>query len=44
MFDADKSTVMEVPGVRERPDEVVGLPDFPTQLSHLQMRVPELSF
>ena len=43
MFDADKSTVVEVPGVRECPDEVVGLPNFLTQLSDLLMRFPELS-
>ena len=43
MFDADESTVVEVPGVRERPDEVVGLPNFLTQLSDLLMCLPELS-
>ena len=43
MFDAEESSVMEVPGVRERSDEVVGLPNFLTQLSDLLMCLPELS-
>ena len=43
MFDASKSTVVEVPGVREGPDEVVGLPNFLTQLANLLVRFPELS-
>ena len=43
VFDANESTVVEVPGVRERPDEVVGLPNFLTQLSDLLMCLPELS-
>ena len=43
VFDTNKSTVVEVPGVRERPDEVVGLPNFSTQLANLLMRIPELS-
>ena len=43
MFDADKSTVVVVPGVRERPDEIVGLPNFLTKLSDLLMCLPELS-
>ena len=44
VFDTNKSTVVEVPSVKEGLDKIVGLPDFPTQLSNLQMRVPELSF
>ena len=43
MFDAEKSLVMEVPGVRESANEVVGLPNFSTQLANLLMRIPELS-
>ena len=43
MFDADKSTVVEVPGVRESADEVVGFPKFSTQLANLLVRIPELS-
>ena len=43
MFDADETSVMVVPGVRKSPDEVVGLPNFPTQLSDFLMRFPELS-
>ena len=43
VFDTNKSTVVEVPSVKEGLNEVVGLPDFPTQLSNLLMRIPELS-
>ena len=43
MFDANESTVVEVPSVKEGLNKVVGLPDFPTQLSNLLMRIPELS-
>ena len=43
MFDADESTVVEIPGVEESLNKIVGLPDFPMQLSNLLMRVPELS-
>ena len=43
MFDAEKTSVVEVPGVREGANEVVGLPNFSTQLANLLMRVPELS-
>ena len=43
MFDAEETSVMEVPGVRESANEVVGFPKFPTQLANLLMRFPELS-
>ena len=43
MFDAEETSVMVIPGVRETPDEVVGLPNFPTQLANLLMHFPELS-
>ena len=43
MFDANKSTVVEVPSVKEGLDEVMGLPNFLTQLANLLMRFPELS-
>ena len=44
MLNTDESTVVEVPGMEKSLDKIVGLPDFSTQLSNLQMRVPELSF
>ena len=43
VFDANEATVVEVPSVKEGLNKVVGLPDFPTQLSNLLMRIPELS-
>ena len=43
VFDANEATVVEVPGVKESLNEVVGLPDFSAQLSDFQMRVPELT-
>ena len=43
MFDANKSTVVEVPGVRESANEVVGFPKLSTQLANLLMRISELS-
>ena len=44
MFDADKSTVVEVPSVKEGLDKIVDLPDFSAQLSDFQVRVPKLTF
>ena len=43
VFDANEATVVEVPSVKEGLNKIVGLPDFPTQLSNLLMRIPELS-
>ena len=43
VFDANEATVVEVPSVKEGLNKVVGPPDFPTQLSNLLMRIPELS-
>ena len=43
MFDAEEASVMEVPGVRKSANEVVGLPNFSTQLANLLMCIPELS-
>ena len=43
VFDANEATVVEVPSVKEGLNKIVGLPDFPTQLSNFLMRIPELS-
>ena len=43
VLNADEATVVDVPSGREGLNEIVGLPDFPMQLSNLLMRVPELS-
>ena len=43
MLDAGEPTMMDVPGGKERLDKIMGLPNFPTQLSNLLMRIPELS-
>ena len=43
MFDAEEASVVEVPGMRESANEVVGLPNFSAQLANLLMRIPELS-
>ena len=44
VFDTNKSTVVEVPSVKEGLDKIVGLPDFSVQLSDFQVRVPKLTF
>ena len=44
VFDANETLVVEIPGVKESLDEVVGLPDFSVQLSDFQVRVPKLTF
>ena len=44
VFDANETSVVEVPSVKESLDEVVGLPDFSAQLSDFQVRVPKLTF
>ena len=44
VFDTNKSTVVEVPSVKEGLDKIVGLPDFSAQLSDFQVRVPKLTF
>ena len=44
VFDADETSVVDVPSRKESLDEVVGLPDFSAQLSDFQVRVPELTF
>ena len=44
VFDTNKSTVVEVPSVKEGLDKIVGLPNFLAQLSDFQVRVPKLSF
>ena len=38
MFNANKSTVVEVPGVKQSLDKIVGLPNFPTQSYNFLMR------
>ena len=43
VFDANETLVVEIRGVKESLDEVVGLPNFSTQLANLLMRIPELS-
>ena len=43
VLNADEVTVVDVPSGKESLDEVVGLPDFPMQLSNLLVHVPELS-
>ena len=44
VFDANEMSVVEILGVKESLNEVVGLPDFSAQLSDFQVRVPELTF
>ena len=44
MFDAGGAMVVDILGGEEGLDEIMGLPDLPTQLSNFLMRIPELSF
>ena len=44
MFDADKSTVVEVPSVKQSLDKIVGLPNFPTQSYNFLMHFLLSSF
>ena len=44
VFDANEMSVVEILGVIESLNEVVGLPDFSAQLSDFQVRVPKLTF
>ena len=44
VFDTNKSTVVEVPSVKEGLDEVMGLPDFSTQLYDFLMHFLLSSF
>ena len=43
VFDTKEATVVNIPGGKESLNEIMGLPNFPTQLSNLLMRIPELS-
>ena len=45
VFNADEVTMVDVlNGGKESLDEIVGLPDFPAQLSNFLVHVPELPF
>ena len=44
MFDAGGAMVVDIPGGEEGLDEIMGLPDFPAQLSNFLVCVPELLF
>ena len=44
VFNADESSVMDVPGCKKSLDKLMGLPELSTKLSHFQMRIPELLF
>ena len=43
VFDTKEATVVNIPGGKESLNEIVGLPNFLTQLSDLLMCLPELS-
>ena len=44
VFDPKETSVVEIPGVKESLNEVMGLPDFSAQLSDFQVHVPKLTF